>query len=77
MMSGVQELNIRNTINSLSTNWTTRRYNLQSATRLGVKLDFMAGLFAKGIATNGTDEFRGVQVALGAFEARQRAQPGP
>lgn len=41
------------------------RYNLQSATRLGVKLDFMAGLFAKGIATNGTDEFRGVQVALG------------
>src|SRR5215218_974275 len=41
------------------------RYNLQSATRLGVKLDFMAGLFAKGIATNGTDDFRGVQVALG------------
>jgi leucyl aminopeptidase len=30
MLSGVQELNIRNTINSLSTNWTTRRYNLQS-----------------------------------------------
>jgi len=30
MMSGVQELNIRNTINSLSTNWTSRRYNLQS-----------------------------------------------
>ncbi len=25
----------------------------------------MAGLFAKGIAANGTDEFRGVQVALG------------
>jgi 4-hydroxyphenylacetate 3-monooxygenase len=41
------------------------RYNLQSATRLGVKLDFMSGLFAKGIAANGTDEFRGVQVALG------------
>jgi leucyl aminopeptidase len=30
MLSGVQELNIRNTINSLSTNWTSRRYNLQS-----------------------------------------------
>ena len=30
-----------------------------------VKLDFMAGLFARGIAANGTDEFRGVQVALG------------
>ncbi len=41
------------------------RYNLQSATRFGVKLDFMTGLFAKGIAANGTDDFRGVQVALG------------
>jgi leucyl aminopeptidase len=30
MLSGVQELNIRNTINSLSTNWTSRRHNLQS-----------------------------------------------
>jgi leucyl aminopeptidase len=30
MLSGVQELNIRNTINTLSTNWTTRRYNVQS-----------------------------------------------
>lgn len=41
------------------------RYNLQAGTRLGVKLDFMSGLFAKGIAANGTDDFRGVQVALG------------
>jgi leucyl aminopeptidase len=30
MMSGVQELNIRNTVNSLSTNWSTRRYNVQT-----------------------------------------------
>jgi leucyl aminopeptidase len=30
MLAGVQELNIRNTINSLSTNWTTRRYDVQS-----------------------------------------------
>jgi len=30
MLGGVQEINIRNTINSLSTNWTTRRYNVQS-----------------------------------------------
>ncbi len=30
MLSGVQELNIRNTINTLSTNWTTRRYNVQT-----------------------------------------------
>jgi leucyl aminopeptidase len=32
MLGGVQELNIRNTINSLSTNWTSRRYNQQSGT---------------------------------------------
>jgi leucyl aminopeptidase len=32
MLGGVQELNIRNTINSLSTNWTSRRYNVQSGT---------------------------------------------
>lgn len=32
MLAGVQELDIRNTINSLSTNWTSRRYNLQSGT---------------------------------------------
>lgn len=30
MLAGVAELNIRNTVNSLSTNWTTRRYNVQS-----------------------------------------------
>jgi len=30
MLASVQELNIRNTINSLSTNWTTRRYNVQT-----------------------------------------------
>ena len=41
------------------------RYNLQAGTRLGVKLDFMAGLFAKAIAANGTEDFRGVQAALG------------
>jgi aromatic ring hydroxylase len=41
------------------------RFNLQAATRLGVKLDFMAGLFARAITANGTDVFRGVQVALG------------
>jgi bacterial leucyl aminopeptidase len=30
MLAGVQELNIRNTVNSLSTNWSTRRYNVQT-----------------------------------------------
>jgi 4-hydroxyphenylacetate 3-monooxygenase len=41
------------------------RFNLQSATRLAVKLDFMTGLLARGLACNGTDGFRGVQAALG------------
>jgi len=41
------------------------RFNLQGSTRLAVKLDFMTGLLAKGIACNGTDGFRGVQAALG------------
>jgi 4-hydroxyphenylacetate 3-monooxygenase len=41
------------------------RYTLQSGTRLAVKLDFMCGLFAKGTAANGTDQFRSLQVAMG------------
>ena len=41
------------------------RYNLQGGTRLGVKLDLMCGLLAKGLAANGTDDFRGTQAALG------------
>lgn len=41
------------------------RYNLQGGTRLGVKLDLMCGLLAKGLAANGTDDFRGTQTALG------------
>ncbi len=41
------------------------RYNLQGGTRLGVKLDLMCGLLVKGLASNGTDEFRGTQAALG------------
>src|ERR1700694_4215983 len=45
------------------------RYNLQSGSRLGVKLDLMAGLFANAIETNGTDAFRGVQAALGEILA--------
>jgi 4-hydroxyphenylacetate 3-monooxygenase len=45
------------------------RFNLQSGTRLGVKLDLMCGLFAKGVAANGTDAFRGVQVILGEIIA--------
>ena len=45
------------------------RYNFQAGTRLAVKLDFMTGLLAKGLAINGTDGFRGVQAALGEVTA--------
>ncbi len=41
------------------------RYNFQSLTRLGVKLDFMCGLLARGLASNGTETYRGVQTQLG------------
>jgi len=45
------------------------RFTLQAGARLTVKLEMMAGLFAKAIATNGTDSFRGVQAALGEILA--------
>jgi 4-hydroxyphenylacetate 3-monooxygenase len=45
------------------------RFTLQSGARLTVKLEMMAGLFAKAIATNGTDSFRGVQAAFGEILA--------
>ena len=45
------------------------RFTLQAGTRLTVKLELMAGLFAKAIATNGTDAFRGVQAAFGEILA--------
>ncbi len=45
------------------------RYNLQAGTRLAVKLDFMTGLLARGLEMNGTDQFRGVQAALGEVVA--------
>jgi 4-hydroxyphenylacetate 3-monooxygenase len=45
------------------------RYNLQAGTRLAVKLDFMTGLLARGLAMNGSDGFRGVQAALGEVVA--------
>ena len=45
------------------------RYNLQSATRLSVKLAFAAGLLIKGTEASGTSEFRGVQAAIGELVA--------
>ena len=45
------------------------RFTLQAGSRLLVKLEMIVGMFAKAIATNGTDSFRGVQAALGEILA--------
>jgi 4-hydroxyphenylacetate 3-monooxygenase len=41
------------------------RFTLHGATRLAVKLDFLAGLLIKGLEAGGTSEFRGVKVRFG------------
>lgn len=45
------------------------RYNLQSTTRLSVKLDFAAGLLMACTEASGTNEFRAVQTAIGEIVA--------
>ena len=40
------------------------RYPLQSGTRLAVKMDFICGLLAKVLESNGSDGFRGVRTRL-------------
>jgi len=40
-------------------------FTLQGATRLAVKLDFIAGLLVKAARATGVDSFRGVQVQIG------------
>ena len=41
------------------------RYTMHGATRLAVKLEFIAGLFSKAVEATGTKDFRGVQTAVG------------
>jgi 4-hydroxyphenylacetate 3-monooxygenase len=41
------------------------RFNLQSAVRLAIKLEFCLGLLIKGTDAAGTSQFRGVQTAIG------------
>lgn len=41
------------------------RLTLQGATRLAVKLDFIAGLLLKSLKMTGTKDFRGVQARVG------------
>ena len=45
------------------------RFNLQSATRLAVKLEFACGLLIKGTEATGTASFRGVQTEVGELVA--------
>ena len=45
------------------------RFNLQSSTRLAVKLEFACGLLLKGAQASGTNTFRGVQTELGELIA--------
>ena len=45
------------------------RYNLQSAVRLCIKLEFCIGLLMKGTEASGTNNFRGVQAAIGELIA--------
>ena len=45
------------------------RYNLQAAVRLYVKLEFCVGLLMKGTEASGTNQFRGVQAAIGELIA--------
>ncbi len=45
------------------------RFNLQSSTRLAVKLEFACGLLMKGTEAAGTDAFRGVQTEVGELVA--------
>jgi 4-hydroxyphenylacetate 3-monooxygenase len=41
------------------------RFTFHGATRLAVKLDFIAGLFMKAVEATGANQFRGVQAAVG------------
>ena len=45
------------------------RFNLQAATRLAIKLEFCIGLMIKGTQSSGTNNFRGVQAAIGELVA--------
>jgi len=45
------------------------RFTLHGLTRLAVKLDFIAGLFAMAVEATGAKEFRGVQTAVGEVVA--------
>jgi 4-hydroxyphenylacetate 3-monooxygenase len=45
------------------------RYNLQAAVRLSIKLEFCIGLLVKGTEASGTNNFRGVQAAIGELVA--------
>ena len=49
----------------LTSSGFTHRLTFHGVTRLGVKLDFLAGLLLKGLEVTGTKDFRGVQTRVG------------
>lgn len=49
----------------LNSSGFTHRLTFHGVTRLGVKLDFLAGLLLKGLEVTGTKDFRGVQTRVG------------
>ena len=52
--------------------WTARAI-LQASTRLGVKLDFLAGALSLALEVTGAGQFRGVQAGLGEVVAYRNA----
>lgn len=49
----------------LSASGFLNRSTFHGVTRLGVKLDFLAGLLLKGVEVTGTKDFRGIQTRIG------------
>ncbi|MET9863820.1 4-hydroxyphenylacetate 3-hydroxylase N-terminal domain-containing protein [Streptomyces smyrnaeus] len=49
----------------LTSSGFTHRLTFHGITRLGVKLDFLAGLLLKGVEATGTKDFRGIQTRVG------------
>ena len=59
----VYDVNTANAVDGVS--GRQNRALFQAATRLGVKLEFLAGLLSRALEITGAGEFRGVQAGLG------------
>ena len=56
---------VEKTLSFYSASGFFNRFNLQSAVRLAIKLEFCIGLLMKGTDASGTSQFRGVQTEIG------------